>query len=92
SVTVARGEELESGEWRSGGEVCEFDSLRVGEFDSFTVKMRVAEPPGVAGARGGKVPNLCLLSLSIPHLACNLQKNQPKLPFFDLNDFFYCVL
>jgi hypothetical protein len=33
-----------------------FDSLTVGEFDSLSVGMRVAEPPGVAGAQGGKVP------------------------------------
>jgi hypothetical protein len=34
-----------------------FDSLIVGEFDSLTVGTRVALPPGVAGARGGKVSN-----------------------------------
>ena len=38
-----------------------FDSLQVGELDSLIVGMRVALPPGVAGAQGGKVPNLCLL-------------------------------
>ena len=38
-----------------------FDSLTVGEFDSLTVGMRVAEPPGVAGAQGGKVTTLRLL-------------------------------
>jgi hypothetical protein len=31
--------------------------------------MRVAKPPGVAGVRGGKVLNLCLLSLSLS-IAC----------------------
>ena len=41
-----------------------FDSLTVGEFDSLTVKTRVAKPPGVAGARGGKV--LTFASLSLP--------------------------
>jgi hypothetical protein len=41
--------------------VDEFDSLTVGEFDSLIVGDRVAEPPGVAGAQGGKVLNLCLL-------------------------------
>ena len=44
--------------------VLKFDSLTVGEFDSLTVGMRVALPPGVAGARGGKVSFPCLLSLS----------------------------
>ena len=43
--------------------VLKFDSLTVGEFDSLTVGMRVALPPGVAGARGGKVSFPCLLSL-----------------------------
>ena len=41
-----------------------FDSLTVGEFDSLIVGMRVAEPPGVSGAQGGKNAKLCLLESS----------------------------